>query len=96
MDKRTVVMITNDIDEAILMADRIVPLTPGPSATLGDDFHVPLERPRDRAKLNSCPEFKSLRNECTRYMMRLNRQANEARSNETFVLPDAMPQTFVS
>ena len=37
-DKRTVVMITNDVDEAVLMADRIVPLTPGPEATLGRIF----------------------------------------------------------
>ena len=41
-ERTTCVMITNDIDEAILLADRIVPLTPGPAATLGPSFAVEL------------------------------------------------------
>ena len=51
-DKRTVVLITNDIDEGILMADRIVPLSAGPNATLGDSIPVNIARPRDRKAMN--------------------------------------------
>jgi len=60
-EKRTVVLITNDVDEALLLADRIVPLTPGPGATLGEPISVTLERPRDRKALNHDSEFKRLR-----------------------------------
>ncbi len=46
-ERKTVVLITNDVDEAVLLADRIIPLNPGPRATLGPEFKVPLDRPRD-------------------------------------------------
>lgn len=60
-DDRTLLMITNDVDEAILLADRIVPLTAGPRATLGPSFAVDIERPRDRKEINHDPRFKKLR-----------------------------------
>src|SRR5438270_11351276 len=60
-DKKTVVLITNDVDEALLLADRIIPLTPGPGATLGESVAVTLARPRERKALNHDPEFKRLR-----------------------------------
>jgi nitrate/nitrite transport system ATP-binding protein len=66
---RTAVMITNDVDEAILLADRILPLKPGPHATLGPAFEVALERPRNAAELNSSAEFKRIRNELTQYLL---------------------------
>ncbi|GAA4437913.1 ABC transporter ATP-binding protein [Bremerella cremea] len=90
-DRRTVVMVTNDVDEAVLMADRIVPLTPGPAATLGREFPVTLERPRDRTTLNFNPEFKKLRNEITRYMMAINEEAKQLRVASELVLPDVEP-----
>src|SRR5690606_14299274 len=68
-DRKTVVLITNDVDEAILLADRIVPLTPGPRATLGESFDVALPRPRDRAGLEDDPEFRRLRRAVTRYLL---------------------------
>jgi nitrate/nitrite transport system ATP-binding protein len=77
-DKRTVVFITNDVDEAILMADRIVPLTPGPRATLGPSFDVPLARPRDRAAINHDQNFIEVRNEINRYLIELKKQNDEA------------------
>src|SRR5204863_4038014 len=46
-DKKTVVMITNDPDEGIYLADRIIPLTAGPGATLGPSLPVEISRPRD-------------------------------------------------
>ena len=54
-EKKTIVLITNDVDEALLLADRIIPLTPGPRATLGPSFKVDLPRPRDRAAMNPIP-----------------------------------------
>ncbi|MGR9100444.1 MAG: ABC transporter ATP-binding protein, partial [Gammaproteobacteria bacterium] len=56
-EKKTVVLITNDVDEAIYMADRVIPLNPGPDATLGPDFPIHLPRPRDRTALNHNEEF---------------------------------------
>jgi nitrate/nitrite transport system ATP-binding protein len=68
---KSVVIVTNEVDEAILLADRIVPLTPGPRATLGPSFRVALARPRDRAALNRDPAFKKLRNEVTTHLLEL-------------------------
>ncbi len=44
----TVVMVTHDVDEAVLLSDRIVMMTNGPAATIGEILTVPLERPRNR------------------------------------------------
>ena len=68
-EKRTVVLITNDIDEAILLGDRIVPLHPGPNATLGEEFAVDLPRPRDKRTFNSNDDYKRLRNGITKYLI---------------------------
>jgi nitrate/nitrite transport system ATP-binding protein len=76
-DKKTVLLVTNDVDEALLLADRIVPLKPGPRATLGREFIVDLERPRDRQALNHDERFKALRNEVVAY---LNHVRTEARA----------------
>ena len=95
-DKRTVVMITNDVDEAALMADRIVPLTPGPAATLASDFPVTLERPRDRATLNFNPEFKTLRNKVSGFLMDLNEEAKSLKIASDLKLPDVQPVDFTS
>jgi len=71
-DRRSAVLVTNDVDEAILLADRIVPLVPGEGgATLGASFSVALERPRERAALNHDPAFKKLRNEVTGHLLEL-------------------------
>ena len=67
-ERRTFVLITNDVDEAILLADRVIPLNPGPDATLGPAFKVDLPRPRDRAELNHDPEFRRLRVDIIRYL----------------------------
>ncbi|MEO1235833.1 MAG: ABC transporter ATP-binding protein [Planctomycetota bacterium] len=90
-DRRTVVMITNDVDEAALMADRIVPLTPGPAATLERSFPVTLDRPRDRTTLNFNPDFKKLRNTVSNFMMDLNEEAKQLRVETTYRLPDVKP-----
>jgi nitrate/nitrite transport system ATP-binding protein len=59
--RRTVVLITNDLDEAILLADRIIPLIAGAGATLGSELAVDLDRPRDRRAAAHHPRFKEIR-----------------------------------
>ena len=80
-EKRTVVMITNDVDEAVLMADRIIPLTIGPKATLGDEFKIPLSRPRNRTALNSSNEYKKLKRDITKYMLRMNAENSKIKTS---------------
>lgn len=61
-NRTTVVWITNDPDEALLVADRVVPLLPGrDGATLGPEIRVDLARPRDRKQLLGSPAFKELK-----------------------------------
>jgi nitrate/nitrite transport system ATP-binding protein len=57
----TVIMITHDVDEAVLLSDRIVMMTNGPAATVGEILDVNLPRPRDRIALAKDPEYNSLR-----------------------------------
>jgi len=89
-DKKTVILITNDVDEAILLADRIIPLNPGPNAILGPDFKVDLARPRDRAAINSDPVFKKLRADVTKYLMDVGAAAQETVGDEGS-LPNVTP-----
>lgn len=93
-DKRTVVMITNDVDEAVLMADRIIPLTMGPSATLAKEFTVNMDRPRDRHTLNDHPEFMRLKSEITAFMFDLNRESKAQKTDELIPMPDVQPKDF--
>ncbi len=87
-DDRTVLMITNDVDEGILLADRIIPLSQGPCATLGPSIAVDIARPRDRKALNHDPKFKELRLEVTDYLL----QSSAAkRAKVTPSLPVSMP-----
>lgn len=93
-DKRTVVMITNDVDEAILMADRIIPLTPGPKAKLTDQFKVDIARPRDHTSINSDPVFQRLKSEVTRFMVSLNEEAKKLNVNPHIPMPAIEPKSF--
>lgn len=85
-DKKTVVLITNDVDEAIIMADRIIPLNP--DGTLGAAFTVSIPRPRDRMDMNHDQTFKALRAEVTKYLMDV---GIEAKIEETRLLPKVTP-----
>jgi nitrate ABC transporter ATP-binding subunit len=58
----TVLMITHDIDEALFLADRLVMMTNGPAATIGEVVEIPFRRPRDRARIMEMPEYYKLRN----------------------------------
>ncbi|ENO77961.1 ABC transporter ATP-binding protein [Thauera sp. 63] len=57
----TMVMVTHDVDEAVLLSDRVVMLTNGPAATIGEILEVKLERPRDRLALAHDPDFAEYR-----------------------------------
>jgi nitrate/nitrite transport system ATP-binding protein len=88
-ERKTVLLITNDVDEALLLADRIIPLNPGPGATLGPEFRVPFARPRERAVLNDDAEFRRLRAAITRYLLDAGR-AKEARAPARVTLPSVL------
>ena len=92
-DKKTVVLITNDVDEALLLADRIIPLTPGPGATLGPSFSVSLARPRDRKALNHNPEFKRLRALITNELLSYG-ERRKSTVRQKLILPDILPENL--
>ncbi|MDE4060049.1 MAG: ABC transporter ATP-binding protein [Pseudophaeobacter sp. bin_em_oilr2.035] len=85
-DKKTCVLITNDVDEAILLADRIIALNP--DGTLGEEFRVTIPRPRDRVEMNHHEGFKSLRSQVTSYLMEV---GIESKVEGTRLLPDVTP-----
>ena len=60
--KCTVLMITHDIDEALFLADRLVMMTNGPHAKIGEVLDIPFARPRDRARIMEDPQYYQLRN----------------------------------
>lgn len=65
---QAVMMITHDVDEAIYMADRIVMMTNGPNANIGEILTVPFDHPRDRAALRESPEYYDLRNHALEFL----------------------------
>ncbi|WP_193173874.1 ABC transporter ATP-binding protein [Nisaea nitritireducens] len=91
-DRKTVILITNDVDEALLLADRVIPLTTGPGATLGPDFKVNIPRPRERSVMNDNPTFKRLRAEITQYLMDIGATA-AGTADESISLPQVVPIT---
>ena len=92
-DRKTVILITNDVDEGLLMADRVIPLKPGPGATFGPEFPVALPRPRLRTEMNHDPEFKRLRNEITQYLLGVGGAV--ATTGSSIQLPPVRPNTSI-
>ena len=70
----TVLMVTHDVDEAVLLADRIVMLTNGPAATIGEILAIDLPRPRDRLELGENPQYHHYRTAVLEFLYR--RQAH--------------------
>ncbi len=64
----TVLMVTHDVDEAVLLSDRIVMMTNGPSATIGQIVTVDLDRPRDRLKLVAHPKYIDCRRQVLEFL----------------------------
>lgn len=90
-DRKTVVLITNDVDEGILLADRIIPLSAGPGATLGPSVKVDIERPRDRKALNHDSRFKEIRKEVIGYLLGTGSRSKTSVTRK-LVLPDIEPE----
>jgi nitrate/nitrite transport system ATP-binding protein len=88
--RKTVILVTNDVDEALLLADRIIALEPGPRATLGREFKVDLARPRDRMAVNEDDSYRRLRARISQYLMSLSGQRGGAAS-PTRALPSVVP-----
>lgn len=92
-EKKTVILITNDVDEGIMMADRIIPLNPGPGATFGPEFPISLARPRDRAGMNHSEDFKQIRKAVTRYLMDVGARQSTGDGGNVIQLPAVRPNT---
>jgi nitrate/nitrite transport system ATP-binding protein len=93
-EKKTVLLITNDVDEALIVADRIVPLETGPGASLGPSFDVAIERPRERKSINHDPNFRRLRQEITAWLIDAGRQRSEAGDGGGAIAPPTLaPRT---
>lgn len=90
-EKKTVVLITNDPDEAILLADRVVPLTAGPHATLGPSIPVTIPRPRARTDINHDPDFKHTRSAVIDYLLH-SAARQKVTVSKKLVLPDLLPE----
>src|SRR5687767_3836 len=90
-DQKTVVLITNDVDEGILLADRIIPLSSGPGATLGPELVVDIPRPRDRTAINHNERFKAIRREITDYLLD-SRGRQRVTVSKKLQLPDLEPE----
>lgn len=88
---KTVVLITNDPDEGIYLADRIIPLTAGPGATLGPSFVVDIPRPRDRKAINHYESFKKLRRDIVEFMLNSKHDRHSSITRK-LVLPDIEPE----
>jgi nitrate/nitrite transport system ATP-binding protein len=66
----TVILVTHDVDEAVLLSDRIVMMTNGPAATIGEIVDVKLERPRDRVALAESQEYMHIRTQVLEFLYR--------------------------
>jgi nitrate/nitrite transport system ATP-binding protein len=90
-NQKTVVLITNDPDEGILLADRVIPLSAGPGATLGPSFAINIPRPRGRQTINHDPRFKEIRREIVDWLLESKGQRKVAVTRK-LVLPDIEPE----
>jgi nitrate ABC transporter ATP-binding subunit len=86
--RRTVVMVTHDIDEALYLADRLILMTDGPEAGVGETLTVPFPRPRRRAAVLAHPEYHSCRR---RVLDFLDHHARQAR---TSAIDDVLRATY--
>ena len=73
-DRKTVILVTHDIDEALYLSDRILLMTDGPEARLGQEIRVRLPRPRDRRAASQSAEYFGLRNEVLEFLEHHTRQ----------------------
>jgi nitrate/nitrite transport system ATP-binding protein len=89
---KTMLLITNDVDEGILLSDRIIPLGAGPRASLGPATSVDIQRPRDRKELNHDPRFRAIRLSVLEYLLESGKAKRAEREAED-VKPAPKPET---
>ena len=89
-EKRTIILVTNDVDEALLLADRVAVLTPAPGARIGRIFDVAVPRPREREAVNDDPSFQALRKQIVDYLGGLNAMAGMV-GESAVELPNVTP-----
>ncbi len=90
--KNTVIMITHDVDEAVLLSDKIVMMTNGPSATVGEILEVTLPRPRDRIALANNAEYNRLRSAVLTFLYEKQRKV-EVISNKSVTANEGASKT---
>lgn len=90
-NRTTVLWVTNDPDEALLLADRVVPLLPTSPATLGESMAVNLERPRDRRTILQDPVFKATRLQLVETLLACKADA-QASKPASMAAPDILPE----
>ena len=73
----TVIMITHDVDEAVLLSDRIVMMTNGPAAGIGEVLHIELDRPRERLVLADDPQYNHYRSEVLKFLYQRQKHPGE-------------------
>ncbi|MFS1437732.1 ABC transporter ATP-binding protein [Shewanella sp. 10N.286.48.A6] len=84
----TVIMITHDVDEAVLLSDKIVMMTNGPEATVGEILAVDLPRPRDRLALAEDPEYNRLRAEVLKFLYEKQRKVEPINISKSLTTSD--------
>lgn len=94
-NKTTVIWITNDPDEAILVADKVIPLLPTAPATLGEPMVIDLDRPRDRRSINHDPKFKKLRTQLINTLLDAKGRA-KSKASIKLTLPDILPEDLTT
>ena len=89
-EKRTIILVTNDVDEALLLADRVALLTPAPAARIGRIFSVDVPRPRDREAINDDAAYQHLRKEIVSCLGSLGNGAGSV-GDSSVELPNVTP-----
>lgn len=87
----TVIMITHDVDEAVLLSDRIVMMTNGPKATIGEILDINLERPRDRISLADNKLYNKYRHEVLRFLYEKQRKVEPVHNLKRKLLAKSKP-----
>ncbi|MBD9654150.1 ABC transporter ATP-binding protein [Pseudomonas sp. PDM12] len=84
----TVMMITHDVDEAVLLSDRIVMMTNGPSATIGEILTIDLPRPRDRIALADDPRYNAYRHAVLSFLHEKQRKVEPLRTRRSTLVTE--------
>ncbi len=81
-NRKTALMVTHDVDEALFCADRVVMMTNGPAAQVGKVIEVPFERPREREAVMSHPDYYRLREEMIGFLEEQEKLKHQAKSSD--------------